>query len=202
MTPPTVASRLRDLQMAGAGAISAVVGSLGASAPASPVKSDKGKSRAFDQGSPQTMALSGSPRAMSPEPIELNHAPPAKLTVVPPSPTNEGNNVPVLVGGLSMSPSTIRIMFKKAAEELPLRPVRFGLLGEYKDCFTGQEFVNWLAKNIPGFGGDLERAEAAGKDLGERDGLLRRVGEFGNIFEYGDDTYYQFRPKVSRLKLC
>ena len=70
------------------------------------------------------------------------------------------------------------------------------MLGEYTDCFTGEEFVAWLNLNVPGFGGNLDRAEDAARELTERDGLLRRIGEFGNEFEHSDEAFYQFRPKV------
>ena len=101
------------------------------------------------------------------------------------------------MAGLSLSPSAVSNLLTRAAVELPLRPVRFPLIGEYSDCFSGSEFVEWLNKNVPGFGGNIDLAEEGARDLTERDGLLRRVGEFGNQFEPADDAYYQFRPKVS-----
>lgn len=122
--------------------------------------------------------------------------PPSKAEVTsstappPPPPTL------ILLAGLSLQPSAISSLLTRAAAELPLRPVRFPLLGEYSDCFSGSEFVEWLNKNVPGFGGNIELAEEGARDLTERDGLLRRVGEFGNEFEHADDAYYQFRPKV------
>lgn len=54
-----------------------------------------------------------------------------------------------------------------------------------------------MNKNVLGFGGNVDLAEEAARDLTERDSLLRRVGEFGNQFEHADDAFYQFRPKVS-----
>ena len=54
----------------------------------------------------------------------------------------------------------------------------------------------WLLANVEGFGGSLDRAEDAARDLTERDDLLRRIGEFGNQFVHSDDAFYQFRPKV------
>lgn len=79
--------------------------------------------------------------------------------------------------------------------------MRFPLLGEYPDCFTGEEFVAWLNENVQGFGGSLDRAEDAAKELTERDNLLRRIGEFGNQFEHSDEAFYQFRPKVRFFSL-
>jgi hypothetical protein len=84
----------------------------------------------------------------------------------------------------------------RAATELKPRSIRFPLLGEYSDCFTGDEFVAWLNTNVSDFDGNLDRAEDAARELTERDGLLRRIGEFGNEFEHSDEAYYQFRPKV------
>lgn len=106
---------------------------------------------------------------------------------------------PMLLAGLSLPRQAISSLLTRAAAELPLRPVRFPLLGEYPDCFTGEEFVVWLNENVQGFGGSLDRAEDAAKDLTEREGLLRRVGEFGNMFESSDDAFYQFRPKAFEL---
>lgn len=126
--------------------------------------------------------------------------PPSKAEVA--SPTSASSTVPlpaapILLAGLSLSPSAVSNLLTRAAVELPLRPVRFPLIGEYSDCFSGSEFVEWLNKNVPGFGGNIDLAEEGARDLTERDGLLRRVGEFGNQFEPADDAYYQFRPKVS-----
>ena len=77
--------------------------------------------------------------------------------------------------------------------------MRFPILGEYQDCFTGEELVTWLVHNVQGLGDSLDRAEDAARDLTEREGLLRRIGEFGNMFEASDDAFYQFRPKAFEL---
>ena len=148
-------------------------------------KIDKGKGKVVDAASP----VLASPPPMSPP------LPPSKAEVTssaaPPPPT------PILLAGLSLPPSAVSSLLTRAAAELPLRPVHFTLIGEYPDCFSGSEFVEWLNKNVPGFGGNIDLAEEGARDLTERDGLLRRVGEFGNQFEHADDAYYQFRPKVS-----
>jgi len=102
----------------------------------------------------------------------------------------------MLLAGLSIPPVTVATLLSRAAAELKLRSIRIPLLGEYTDCFTGEEFVAWLNLNVPGFGGNLDRAEDAARELTERDGLLRRIGEFGNEFEHSDEAFYQFRPKV------
>lgn len=148
-------------------------------------KVDKGKGKAVGESSPVLV----SPPPMSPP------LPPSKAEVTsstaPPPPT------PILLGGLSLPPSAVSSLLMRAAAELPLRPVRFPVIGEYPDCFSGAEFVEWLNKNVPGFGDNIDLAEEGARDLTERDDLLRRVGEFGNQFEHADDAYYQFRPKVS-----
>ena len=79
---------------------------------------------------------------------------------------------------------------------MPLRPVRFPILGEYQDCFTGEDFVAWLLENVPDLQKDLDIVLVAARELTEREDLLRRLGEFGNKFDNADDAFYQFRPKV------
>lgn len=120
-----------------------------------------------------------------PAPVQLSSSP------VPPLVPE-----PILLAGLSLPPVAISGLLARAAAELPLRPVRFPLIGEYQDAFTGDEFVTWLKENVHDLGGSLDRAEDAAKDLTERHGLLRRLGEFGNQFEGSDDAFYQFRAKV------
>ncbi|KAH7929102.1 hypothetical protein BV22DRAFT_1057685 [Leucogyrophana mollusca] len=151
-------------------------------------KVDKGKGRAVEPSSP---VFAASPPPMSPP------LPPAKLDIA--SATSPVPEAPILLAGLSLPPSAISGLLTRAAAELPLRPVRFPLLGEYQDCFTGEEFVTWLNTNVAGFGGSLDTAEDAARDLTEREGLLRRIGEFGNQFEHSDESYYQFRPKAFEL---
>ena len=97
---------------------------------------------------------------------------------------------------IAFPPAAISSLLTRAAAEMPLRPVQFPLLGEYPECFSGAEFVEWLNKHVPAFEGNLDLAEDAARDLAEKEGLLRHVGEFGNQFVHADDAYYQFRPKV------
>src|ERR1700722_15005770 len=152
-------------------------------------KVDKGKGKAVERDS-------SPPHIASPAPLSPP-LPPAKLNVAgPPSPPPPMPAPPILLAGLSLPPSAVSQLLVRASEELPLRSVRFPLLGEYQDCFTGEEFVTWLKENVHGFGGSLDRAEDAARDLTERENLLRRIGEFGNEFEPADDAFYQFRPKV------
>jgi Domain found in Dishevelled, Egl-10, and Pleckstrin (DEP). len=192
-----IAQRLKDIQKKSAGALA----TLTTEEPKSeteveektPPKLDKGKGKAVEELSSSPLPASplpASPPPMSPPlpPSKADH----RASPVPPMPP-----APMLLAGLSLPPVAISQLLTRAAAELPLRPVRFPLLGEYQDCFTGEEFVAWLNENVQGFGGSLDRAEDAARDLTERDGLLRRIGEFGNQFEHSDDAFYQFRPKVS-----
>ena len=141
-------------------------------------KVDKGKGKEIILESPP-------PMSPIPPPKELSTSP------MPPMPAQ-----PMILAGLSLPPVAVSQLLTRAAAELPLRPVRFPLLGEYQDAFTGDEFTTWLKDNVEGLGGSLDRAEDAARDLTERDGLLRRLGEIGNQFEDSDDAFYQFRPKV------
>jgi len=151
---------------------------------------DKGKGKAVEEiSSPVNI---GSPLAMSPQGAR-RELPPLE-SPMPPMPPE-----PMLLAGLSFPPVAVSQLLTRASSELNLRSVRFPLLGEYQGCFTGEEFVSWLNENVQGFGGSLDRAEDAARELTERDGLLRRIGEFGNEFEHSDDAWYQFRPKVRLL---
>ncbi|KAJ3986364.1 hypothetical protein F5890DRAFT_1572336 [Lentinula detonsa] len=147
-----------------------------------------------DKGKGKAVIFEASPMQLN-SPLPMSPPLPPKLDIsdssVPPMQAE-----PVLLAGLSLPPAAVSQLLTKAASELNLRPVRFSLLGEYKDCFTGDEFVAWLKDNLQGLGGSLDRAEQAAKDLTERDGLLRRIGELGNDFELSEEAFYQFRPKA------
>lgn len=140
-------------------------------------KVDKGKGKAVETSSPLAM----SPVAAS-APL-----PPAKPE-------------PMLLAGIAMSPAAVSALLRRARDELPLRPVRLPIIGEYPDCFTGEEFVNWLRENVEAFGGSLDHAAEAARELGEDEGLLRRIGEIGNVFEVSNEAFYQFRPKAFNLE--
>ncbi|KAH8116279.1 hypothetical protein DFH11DRAFT_1828006 [Phellopilus nigrolimitatus] len=152
-------------------------------------KLDKGKEKAVEDS-----AVMISPPPMSPA------LPPPVLDVRGDSPVPPHPPPPILLAGLALPPVAVSDLLKRAATELPLRPVKFPILGEYKDCFNGEELVVWLVDNVQGFGGSLDRAEDAAKDLTEREGVLRRVGEFGNAFESNDEAFYQFRSKAFNLE--
>jgi len=125
---------------------------------------------------------------------------PPKLTVTTSDPESGGNaeadNQKVLLAGLPFTHPQISTFLSRAKAEMSLRPVRFPFLGEYQDCFAGEEFVGWLLENVPEFQKDLDIALVAARELTEREDLLRRLGEFGNKFDNADDAFYQFRPKV------
>ena len=108
----------------------------------------------------------------------------------------EAENQKVLLAALPFTYPQISALLTRAKAEMPLRPVRFPILGEYQDCFTGEEFVGWLLVNVPEFQKDLDIVLVAARELTEREDLLRRLGEFGNKFDDADDVFYQFRPKV------
>ncbi|KAI0058993.1 hypothetical protein BV25DRAFT_1890544 [Artomyces pyxidatus] len=183
-----IAQRLKDIQRKTATATAAPQNELDSLVEQTEPKLDKGKGRAVEEP-----VLSVSPPPLSPP------LPPAKLEIpkssspMPPEPPS-----PILLAGLSLPPSAISDLLSRAASELRLRPVRFPILGEYH-CFTGEEFVVWLSENVEGLGGSFDRAEDAARDLTERDGLLRRIGELGNSFEPSDEAYYQFRQKAFEL---
>ncbi|KAJ6591706.1 hypothetical protein DFH09DRAFT_182307 [Mycena vulgaris] len=186
-----IAQRLREIQKQSVNAVAAATAGTKTEAvePVASPKVDKGKGKATDEEPP----VVASPPPMSPM------LPPSKLEI-PGSPMPPMPPPPMLLAGLSLPPVAVSQLLTRAAAELPLRPVRFPLLGEYPDCFTGEEFVAWLNENVQGFGGSLDRAEDAAKELTERDNLLRRIGEFGNQFEHSDEAFYQFRPKAFDLE--
>ena len=148
---------------------------------------DKGKGKATE------VDLVASPPPLSP-PL------PPKLTVTLSGPEPGKDAKPesqkVLLAALPFTYPQISALLTRAKAEMPLRPVRFPFLGEYQDCFTGEEFFGWLLDNVPEFQKDLDIVLAAATELTEREDLLRRVGEFGNKFDNADDAFYQFRPKV------
>ncbi|KAF8216353.1 hypothetical protein K438DRAFT_1797082 [Mycena galopus ATCC 62051] len=194
-----IAARLRELQQKSAKAVAAAAeiksdAAAGAEGEEDKEKLlpkvDKGKGKATEDHEPSIVA---SPPPMSP-------MLPPKALDMPSSPMPPMAPPPMLLAGLSLPPVAVSQLLTRAAAELPLRPVRFPLLGEYPDCFTGEEFVAWLNENVHGFGGSLDRAEDAAKELTERDNLLRRIGEFGNQFEHSDEAFYQFRPKAFDLE--
>ncbi|KAL4243387.1 hypothetical protein ABKN59_011332 [Abortiporus biennis] len=153
-------------------------------------KVDKGKGRAVDVGSPARMA--------SPPPMDEPLPPPRLDTAnLPPPPSAP----PIVMAGIEFAAQEIITMLTQAKAEMPLRPVRFPLLGEYQEAFTGEDFTNWLRASVKALDGDLDKAEAAAAVLVEKHNLLRRLGELGNEFEDSDEAWYQFRPKAFTLEV-
>lgn len=144
-------------------------------------RGDKGKGRAVETSSPQPMS-----------PVTVS------APLPPPKPSAP---VPILLAGLAIPPAALSNLLRRAQAELPLRPVRLPILGEYPDCFTGEDLVDWIGQNVEGFGGSIDLAAEAARGIAEDQGLLRRIGEFGNDFEASSEAFYQFRPKVSQLYL-
>jgi hypothetical protein len=151
-------------------------------------KVDKGKGKAVAES--PVDAINDSPPPLSPQ---LSQEAVVIKTSSSPSPPE-----PILLAGLSLPPTAVSDLLTRASSELKLRPVRVPIVGEYL-CFTGDEFVTWLTENVQGFGGSFDRALEAARELTEREGLLRRIGDLGNAFEPADDAFYQFRPKAFTL---
>ncbi|PPQ63306.1 hypothetical protein CVT24_006751 [Panaeolus cyanescens] len=185
-----IAQRLKEIQKKSIDAISNATSEISESPELldeKPLpKVDKGKGREVDA---ETTG-SSTPSPMSPLSVsrELSGSP---MPDMPPP--------PILLAGLALPPSAVSQLLSRAAAELPLRSVQFPLLGTYQDAFTGEEFVAWLRDNVQGFGGSLDIAEQAAKELTEKENLLRRLGELGNQLENSDDAWYQFRPKAFEL---
>ncbi len=153
-------------------------------------KVDKGKGKAVAELPDST--ITDSPPSLSPQ-----RSP--ETLAIKTSPSLPEPPEPILLAGLSLPPTAVSELLSRASSELNLRSIRVPIIGEYNNCFTGEEFVHWLNRNVQGFGGDLDRAEQAAQELTEREGLLRRIGDLGNAFEPVDDAFYQFRPKAFEL---
>lgn len=87
----------------------------------------------------------------------------------------------VVYAGVAFPVNLVPSMFNHAKSELALKTVHIPVLGDYEG-FTGEDFVYWLRDNVRGFGGSLDVAEVAARELTERDTLLRRIGELGQDF--------------------
>ncbi|KAH7335300.1 hypothetical protein B0J17DRAFT_669538 [Rhizoctonia solani] len=107
---------------------------------------------------------------------------------------------PVLLAGLALTPAALSALLLQASKELKTTTVKLPFIAEYRDCFTGADFVDFLKTKLPGLGDNVERVEEAARDLTERENLLRRIGELGNAFEDSQAALYQFRPKAFNLE--
>src|SRR6266478_3234207 len=154
-------------------------------------KVDKGKGKAITEEPEST--ITNSPPSLSPQ------RSPEILAIKTASSSLPEPPEPIILAGLSLPPTAVSELLSRASSELNLRSIRVPILGEYNNCFTGEEFVYWLNKNVQGFGGELDHAEQAARELTERENLLRRIGDLGNAFEPVDDAFYQFRPKAFEL---
>lgn len=85
----------------------------------------------------------------------------------------------VVLAGIALRIEELGGLISKAKSELPLRPIRFPIIGEYQDCFSGLELVTWLEDNVPTIAGNPDKAELFARDLVERENALRRLGEIG-----------------------
>ncbi|KAF5361761.1 hypothetical protein D9756_002513 [Leucocoprinus leucothites] len=190
-----IAARFKELQKKG---VDALATATTPDSDVSPIADDEKLLPRVDKGKAKEQIQEYIPQVASPPP--MSPLEPSKQDIdrtassVPPRALQ-----PILLAGLSLSRSTVSQLLTRAAAELPLRPVRFPLLGEYQDAFTGEEFVTWLKDNVEGFGGNLDHAEEAARDLTEVENVLRRLGELGNQFEASDDAFYQFRPRAFNL---
>ncbi|KAG8687764.1 hypothetical protein FRC08_011783, partial [Ceratobasidium sp. 394] len=146
------------------------------------IKVDKGKGR----------ATTPPPEVASPPP--MSPAMPPKLEI--PKQATPQPLSPILLAGLALSPAAVSALLLQASKELKTTTLKLPFIGEYKDCFTGADFVDLLRAKVPGFDDSVERAGEAARDLTERENLLRRVGELGNAFEDSQAALYQFRPKL------
>lgn len=231
-----IAARLKDIQRRTAGAAAAGLSAAGAAATifehndeqkeangttngdttptATEVKKeDKGKGRAHereptieDLQKPPTDEHAGdhsdmiaSPPTMSP--LSVN-AP------LPPPLTQSGSPQIIQLGNtLALSPRAVSALLERASAEMNLRPVRIPILGEYENCFSGEDFVSWLTSHLENNSESVEkvesydRAEEAARILVEDLSLLRRVGDLGNALEVSEEAFYQFRPKAFMLGL-
>ncbi|KAG9083124.1 hypothetical protein FS749_006281 [Ceratobasidium sp. UAMH 11750] len=150
------------------------------------IKVDKGKGR----------ATTPPPEVASPPP--MSPAMPPKLEI--PKQATPQPLSPILLAGLALSPAAVSALLLQASKELKTTTLKLPFIGEYKDCFTGADFVDFLRAKVPGFDDSVERAGEAARDLTERENLLRRVGELGNAFEDSQAALYQFRPKAFKLE--
>ena len=139
---------------------------------------------------------------LCPPPLRLSTSPPPslprllpKLTVTTSKQGSEegAENQRVLLAGLPFVYPRISL---RAEAGVPLCPARFPILGEYKECFSGEEFADWLLGNVPEFQEDPDTTLVATRDLTEREDLLRRLGESGWHFDNAADIFYRFVPKV------
>ncbi|QRV88863.1 Rho-GTPase-activating protein [Ceratobasidium sp. AG-Ba] len=157
-----------------------------------------------DTTATETKVDKGKGRATSPPPAEVASPPPMSPAMPPkldiPKQETSQPLSPILLAGLSLSPAAVSALLLEASKELKTTTLKLPFIGDYKDCFTGADFVDFLRVKVPGFDDSVDRAVEAARDLTERENLLRRVGELGNAFEDSQAALYQFRPKAFKLE--
>jgi hypothetical protein len=121
----------------------------------------------------------------------------------------EAPATPVSIAGLSLSPNDFNTLLVHFNRHLQTHPAlgsalqgelsgaaivasrqRSTILGTYEHTFSGAEVIQWLTKNIRGFG-EWDRAVEAATDL-QRLGHISRIG-VGRGFEPTDDTFYTLK---------
>ena len=137
---------------------------------------------------------------------------PTIQTQGPPLPSKNGSmpQSPILLSGLSLTPSTLRDLLQRFDAYLIMKPApnsdvvstapraqvlasrqKSTILGTYEKTFSGVEVVDWLIENVEGFGGDWHRSVEAADEL-TRMGYIARAG-VGRDFEPTDETHYVVR---------
>lgn len=140
-----------------------------------------------------------SPQNKQPKVIDITHSPEAIEKQLPPADKGKGREADetgppappkvtlqpvsaasaVVLAGISLTEEELGKLITKAKAELPLRPIRFPIIGEYQNCFSGFELVAWLKGNVLTLGDNEDKAELFARDLTERENALRRLGELG-----------------------
>jgi hypothetical protein len=124
----------------------------------------------------------------------------AKLALAPspPAPASTPPAPPIMLGPrIAPSPAAVpNLLRRRAATELPLRPPRWALLGKYDGYFRGDELMNGLPANVVALDCSWDKTEDAARVFTVGEGLLCRIGDFGNAFESADNAFYQLRPQV------
>jgi hypothetical protein len=139
-----------------------------------------------------------SPQASASKVIDITHSPEVVEKDLPPLDKGKGKaedpDAPpappkievattpsIILAGVAFSDDGLNSIIEKAKAELPLRAIRFPIIGEYQNCFSGLEFVAWLQGNVKALGDNMDKAELFARDLTERENALRRLGELGKL---------------------
>ena len=138
-----------------------------------------------------------SPKSNAPKVIDITHSPEPLEKELPPLDKGKEKEIdpeapvalpkiqlppedpPIVLAGVALTNGEMGALLEKAKSELPLRAIRFPIIGEYQNCFSGLEFVAWLQDNVKGLEDNVDKAELFARDLTERENALRRLGELG-----------------------